>query len=138
MNLSLFWNLIKETMTRLFSYSNIMELPKLYQQTNGNYTLKLISVSLLLTICLLALYTYFFPNLKNKTIVKFIQSLEDIESLPVVGIVFFIHWFSVIIYKETSFYHFKTVWTPREPAIVVPIIILSIFLVIFLIKYMTH
>jgi len=136
-NPSLFWNLMKETMTQLFTYSNIMELPKLYQQTNGSYTLKLISVSLVLTICLLVLYSYFFPNLKNKTVVKFIQSLEDLESLPVVGIVLFIHWFSVVIYKETSFYLFKTVGTPREPAIVVPLIILTIFPIIFLIKYMT-
>ena len=136
-NPSSFWNLMKETLTQLFSYSNIMELPKIYQQTNGNYTLKLMSISLVLTISLLALYSYFFPNLKNRTVLKFIQCLEDIESLPVVGIVLFTHWFSVVIYKETAFYLFKTVGTPREPAIYVPLIILSIFPIIFLIKYMT-
>ncbi|MEG0443156.1 MAG: peptide transporter [Carnobacterium sp.] len=68
---------------------------------------------------------------------RLIRYLEDIESLPVVGIVLFVHWFSVIIYRATSIYLFKTVGTPREPAIVVPLVILSIFPIVFLIKYMT-
>lgn len=130
-------NTVQETLSQLFTYSNIIKLSTTYQQTNGSYTIKIISISLILTIFLFILYSYLFPKFKNKTVVKLIEYLEDIEGLPVVGIVLFVHWISVIMYKATSIYLFKTVGTPREPAIVVPLFIVSIFPIIFLIKYMT-
>lgn len=128
---------IKNTLAQIFTYRNVSELSTVYQQANGSYTMKLISTSLVITLFSLGIYSYVFPNLKNKTVTRLIRYLEDIESLPVVGIVLFIHWFSVVIYKATSIYLFKTVGTPREPAVVVPLVILSIFPIIFLIKYMT-
>ena len=128
---------IKETFAQIFTYRYLSELVISYHQTNGEYTFKLISASLVITLVSLMLYSYYFPKFKNKTITKFTRYLEDIENLPVLGIVLFIHWLSVVIYKETSIYLFKTVGTPREPAIVVPLIILSVFPIVFLIKYMT-
>lgn len=136
-NPSLFLITIKDTIAQIFTYRYLSELVIIYHQTNGEYTFKLISASLVITLVSLMLYSYYFPKFKNKTITKFTRYLEDIENLPVLGIVFFIHWLSVVIYKETSIYLFKTVGTPREPAIVVPLIILSIFPIVFLIKYMT-
>lgn len=133
----LFLDTVKETVAQIFTYRNFSELSTSYQQVNGYYTLKLISASLGITLFSLIVYSYYFPRLKNKSIMRLIRYLEDIESLPVVGIVLFAHWFSVIIYKATSIYLFKTVGTPREPAIVVPLVILSIFPIVFLIKYMT-
>lgn len=133
----LFMDTIKETSAQIFTYRYLSELFVIYQQTNGDYTLKLISASLGITLFSLFIYSYYFPNLKNKTVTRLIRYLEDLESLPVLGIVFFVNWLSVIIYKETSIYLFKTVGTPREPAIIIPLVILSIFPIVFLIKYMT-
>lgn len=136
-NPDLLLEMVKESLVQIFTYRYLSELFVIYQQTNGDYTLKLISASLVITLFSLLVYSYYFPKLKNKTVTRLIRYLEDIESLPVLGIVFFVHWLSVVIYKETSIYLFKTVGTPREPAIIVPLVILSIFPIIFLIKYMT-
>ena len=136
-NPDLLLEMVKESLVQIFTYRYLSELFVIYQQTNGDYTLKLISASLAITLFSLLVYSYYLPKLKNKTVTRLIRYLEDIESLPVLGIVFFVHWLSVVIYKETSIYLFKTVGTPREPAIIVPLVILSIFPIIFLIKYMT-
>lgn len=133
----LLWNTSIETMEQLFTYANFLDLSTTYQQINGSYTFEIIGMSLSITLFLLVFYTYFFPKFKNRTIKKMIDYLEDSESLPVVGVVLSIHWFSVMIYKATSIYLFKTVGTPREPAVVVPLFIVSIYPLIFLIKYMT-
>lgn len=136
-NPNLLLEMVKESISQIFTYRYLSELFIIYQQTNGDYTLKLISASLAITLFSLLIYSYYFPKMKNKKVMRLIKYLEDIESLPVLGIVFFVHWLSVVIYKETSIYLFKTVGTPREPAITVPLVILSIFPIIFLIKYMT-
>lgn len=136
-NLVLLVEMIKESVSQIFTYRYLSDLLVIYQQTNGDYTLKLISASLAITLFSLIIYSYYFPKMKNKKVMRLIKYLEDIESLPMLGIVFFVHWLSVVIYKETSIYLFKTVGTPREPAIIIPLVILSIFPIIFLIKYMT-
>ncbi|EDP68913.1 possible oligopeptide transport system permease [Carnobacterium sp. AT7] len=136
-NLKLLLEMVKESIIQIFTYQYLSDLFITYQHTNGGYTLKLISASLAITLFSLLIYSYYFPKMKNKTVLRLIRYLEDIESLPVLGIVFFVHWLSVVIYKETSIYLFKTVGTPREPAIIIPLVILSIFPIIFLVKYMT-
>ncbi|MGB6179522.1 peptide transporter [Carnobacterium sp.] len=133
----LFWDTVKETLIQIATYTNFTKLSTAYQQVSGSYTLKLVSTSLVITLLLFTLYSYFYPDLKGKTVLKLLRYLEDIENLPVVGIVFFIHWISVSWYNATSIHLFKTVGTPREPAVVVPLFIVSVFPVIFLIKYMT-
>lgn len=127
----------KDTIAQIFTYHYLSELWVIYHQTNGAYTLYLISASLAITLFSLLLYSYYFPKFKNRTIVKITRFLEDIEGLPVVGVVFFIHWFSIVIYKETSIYLLRTVGTPNEPALFFPLFILSVFPIVFLIKYMT-
>ncbi|WP_414839546.1 peptide transporter [Carnobacterium sp. TMP28] len=131
------WNMIIETIKQLFTYTNFLNLSTAYQQVNGSYTFEIIAMSLGITLFFFILYAYFFPKFKNKTIKKMIDYLEDTESLPIVGVVLFIHWFSVMIYKATSIYLFKTVGTPREPAVVVPLVSVSIYPLVFLINYMT-
>ncbi|MEG2872980.1 ABC transporter permease subunit [Carnobacterium sp.] len=127
----------QQTIQHLLSFSFWQLFFQNYQTTGQNYTLLLISSSLLFVALFFISYAYFYRFLKIKQL-HFLQNFfANLETLPVVTLVLFLQWSFISLHKATGLRLLTTIGTPRQPIFLVPFFILTIFPCIFLINYLT-